>query len=185
MKAKDVRRGQVIVFNNAPCKVLDSFHNTPGKGQAVVQMKMRNLLTGLQTESRFNSTADVEEADVFTFKATYLYEDSFGFHFMNSDNYDQVALSRDLVGEQVPYLQPELQVTITLYNDSPIGIQLPSTVILTVAETEPELKGATAANSPKPAKTDTGLTLTVPPFIKIGEKIVVNTEEGTYMGRAD
>ena len=185
MKAKDMRRGNVILFNNAPYKVLDCFHNTPGKGQAVVQTKLRNLLTGLQTETRFRSVEDVEEADIFVFKAQYLYEDAEGYHFMNVDTYDQVALSREVIEEQIPYLQPEMQVHITLYNEQPIGIQLPTTVILTVVETEPELRGATAANSPKPAKTDTGLTLSVPPFIKEGERIIVNTEEGTYAGRPD
>ncbi|NMC62889.1 MAG: elongation factor P [SAR324 cluster bacterium] len=183
MKAKDIRKGNVILFQNAPYKVLDFFHNTPGKGKAVVQAKLRNLLTGNQTETRFGSTDDVEEADIFVFKAQYLYNDAEGFHFMNVDNYEQISLSKELIEEQIPYLQPEMQVQVTLYNESPIGITLPSTVILTVVETEPELKGATAANSPKPAKTDTGLVLSVPPFIKIGEKIVVNTEEGTYVGR--
>ncbi len=185
MKAKDIRRGNVILFNNAPYKVMNFFHNTPGKGQAIVQAKLRNLLTGNQTETRFNSTEDVPEADIFVFKAQYLYDDAEGFHFMNTDNYDQLAIQRDLIEDQIPFLQPEMQVTVTLYNDSPIGVTLPATVVLTVVETEPELRGATAANSPKPARTDTGLSLSVPPFIKVGDKIIVNTEEGTYAGRPD
>ena len=185
MKAKDMRKGSVIIFNNAPYKLLSAFHNTPGKGQAIVQAKMRNMLTGLQTETRFNSTEEVQEADIFTFKATYLYDDNEGYHFMNVDTYEQACLSRELLDEQVYYLQPEMEVVITTYNEDPIGVQLPMTVVLTIVETEPELRGATAANSPKPAKTDTGLTLTVPPFIKQGERIVVNTEEGTYVGRVD
>lgn len=184
MKAKDVRRGTVIVYNNAPYKVLEFFHNTPGKGNAVVQTKLRNLMNGLQTEVRFNSTAEVEEADIFMFRAQYLYEDGEGFHFMNTENFDQVAIPKDRIQEQIPYLQAEMQVDVTLYNDEPIGIALPPTVVLTVTDTAPELKGATATNSPKPAKTDTGLSLSVPPFIKIGDKIVVNTDEGTYMSRA-
>lgn len=185
MKAKDIRRGTVVVYNNAPYKVMSFVHNTPGKGQAIVQAKLRSMLTGLQTETRFNSTADLEEAEVYTYKAQYLYDDSEGYHFMNVESYDQICLSKELLQDQVYYLQPEMQVVITTYKDEPIGLQLPSTVILTIADTEPELRGATAANSPKPAKTDTGLSLTVPPFIKIGERIVVNTEEGTYVGRPD
>lgn len=184
MKAKDVRRGTVLVYNNAPYRVMEFFHNTPGKGQAVVQTKLRNLLTGLQTEARFGSTEDLKEADVFTFNATYLYDDPEGYHFMNKENYDQITVSKERIGDQAYFLMPEMEVMVTLYNEEPIGIALPSRVTMTIVDTPPELKGATATNSPKPAKTDTGLSLNVPPFIKIGDKVVVNTEEGTYMERA-
>ncbi|RMG43089.1 MAG: elongation factor P [Candidatus Dadabacteria bacterium] len=185
MKANDLRKGTVIVYNGAPYRVMEFHHNSPGKGQAVVQTKLRNLLNGTQTEVRFNSTESVEEADVFSFKATYLYSDGDGYHFMNSDNYEQFVISSDILGDDIYYLQDNSEVEVTTYNNSVIGVKLPSTVILTVAETEPELKGATASNSPKPARTDTGLSLTVPPFIKEGEKIVVNTQDGSYVSRAD
>jgi elongation factor P len=164
---------------------MEFFHNTPGKGQAVVQTKLRNLLSGSQTEARFNSTEEVAEADVYVYKATYLYSDADGYHFMNSDNYEQIAIQEDILGTDVMYLQDQMPVDIMNYNDAPIGVTLPSTVVLTITETEPELKGATASNSPKPATTDTGLNLTVPPFIKEGEKVIVNTSDGTYMSRAD
>lgn len=185
MKANQIRKGNVILYKDAPYKVMEFFHNTPGKGQAVVQTKLRNLLTGSQTEVRFNSTESVQEADVFSYKATYLYSDGDGYHFMNSENYEQVALTEELLGDALYYLQEQMQVDITTYNQDPIGVQLPATVVLTVEETEPELKGATASNSPKPAKTDTGLSLSVPPFIKQGERIVVNTSDGSYISRSD
>ncbi len=185
MKATALRKGTVILYNDQPYKVLEFVHNTPGKGQAVVQTKLRNLINGSQTDVRFNSNEEVSEADVFSFKATYLYADGDGYHFMNSDNYDQLTLQEDLLGDAVYYLQDQMQVGITTYNEEPIGIELPASVVLTIEETEPELKGATASNSPKPAITDTGLKLSVPPFIKQGEKIVVNTAEGKYVSRAD
>jgi elongation factor P len=164
---------------------MDFKHNTPGKGQAVVQTKLRNLLNGSQTDVRFNSSEDVKEADVFTYKATFLYSDNDGFHFMHNENYEQAALTEELLGDAKYYLQEQMHVTITTYNGDPIGIELPSTVVLTIVETEPELKGATASNSPKPAITDTGLSLNVPPFVKQGEKIVVNTDKGEYVSRSD
>lgn len=184
MKAKDVRKGKVILHNNSPYKVMDFMHVTPGKGNAVVQTKMRNLITGLQTEVRFGSTEDIPEADVYSFTATYLYDDTEGYHFMHKENYEQVMLTRDQIADQAYYLQPEMEVMVTLFNEEPIGIQLPPTVTLTITDCPPDLKGATATNSPKPATTDTGLQLNVPSFIKIGEKVIVNTEEGSYVSRA-
>jgi elongation factor P len=142
-------------------------------------------LSGSQTETRFSATEDVEEADVHTSKATFLYQDIEGFHFMNADNYEQYFITKEVLGEGVYYLQEQMEVTVMTFNGTPITVQYPPTVILTIADTEPELKGATASNSPKPAKTDTGLSLTVPPFVKIGERVVVRTDDGAYMKRAD
>ena len=185
MRANNLRKGTVIIYNGQPHKVIDFQHVTPGKGNAVMQTKLRNLMSGKQTENRFMATEDVEIADVFTFKASYMYSDNTGYHFMNGDNYEQLTLDEELLGESKFYIQEGMEVEVTSFNEQPIGITLPQTVVLTITETEPELKGATASNSPKPAITDTGLQLNVPPFIKIGEKIIVNTEEGTYVSRAD
>lgn len=185
MKANSLRKGTVIVYNNSPYRVMDFTHVTPGKGQAVVQTKLRNLLTGSQTEVRFGSTESVDEADIYSYSATYLYSDGDGFHFMNADSYEQLVLTEELLGDAVYYLQEQMSVDVTTYNSEPIGVKLPQTVVLTVVETEPELKGATASNSPKPAITETGLSLNVPPFVKQGEKIVVNTESGEYISRSD
>lgn len=173
------------MFNGAPHRVMDFHHHTPGNLRAMVQLKLRNLLSGTQTETKVASTEDLEEADVITSRATFLYSDSDGYHFMNSESYEQFTLSVEAIGEGVYYLQDQMDVDLTLFNGDPIGLNLPQTVVLTIADTEPEMKGATASNSPKPAKTDTGLALTVPPFVKIGDRIVVNTENGTYLKRAE
>lgn len=173
------------MFNGAPHRVMDFQHHTPGNLRAMVQMKLRNLLSGNQTETRFSSTEEVTEADVVTVKATYLYKDGDGYHFMNAETYEQFSMGEDVIGDGAYYLQDQMECDVTLYNDNPIGVNLPQSVVLTIVDTEPEMKGATASNSPKPAKTDTGLSLTVPAFVKIGDRIVVNTEEGTYLKRAE
>lgn len=185
MRANSLRRGNVILYNGAPHKVIEFSHVTPGKGNAVMKTKLRNLVTGVQTENRFNATESVEMADVFTGKATYLYRDGDGYVFMNADNYEQFSMKKEILGDAVLYLQDEMEVTVTIFEEAAIGIELPQTVILTVVETAPELKGATASNSPKPATMDTGLTTSVPPFVKQGEKIIVNTTDGTYVSRAE
>jgi elongation factor P len=185
MKANDIRRGVVIMYNKVPHRVMEFHHHTPGNLRAMVQTKLRNLLSGNQTEVRFSSTEEVQDADVTTAPATYLYSDSAGYHFMNSETYEEVAMGADMLGDGVYYLQDQMNVELTFYNGDVIGINLPQTVVLTIAETQPEFKGATASNSPKPAKTTTGLQLTVPTFIKNGDKIVVNTEEAKYLSRAE
>jgi elongation factor P len=185
MKANDIRRGVVVMHNNVPHRVIDFYHHTPGNLRAMVQTKLRNLLTGNQTEVRYSSTESIEEADVMTSAATYLYSDTDGYHFMNSDSYEEVTISEQILGDGKYFLQDQMAVEITTYNGEPIGINLPQTVVLTVVETEPELRGATASNSPKPAKTETGLTVSVPPFIKVGDKILVNTAESKYLSRAE
>ncbi|MCB0331328.1 MAG: elongation factor P [Bdellovibrionales bacterium] len=185
MKANDVRKGTVLLHNGAPHRVMDFTHVTPGKGQAVVQTKLRNLMTGSQTEVRYGSTEAVSVAEVYAFKATYLYADGDLYHFMNNQDYEQITLTGELLGNDVHFLQEQMEVEITTFEELPLGIKLPQTVILTVVETEPEMKGATASNSPKPATTDTGHTLSVPAFVKQGDRLIVNTETGEYLSRAD
>ncbi len=183
MKASDIRRGVVLMYNKVPHRVMDFNHHTPGNLRAMVQTKLRNLLSGNQTEVRFSSTEDLEEADVHTGAATYLYADGNGFHFMNAETYEEITLNTELLGESRFYLQEQMSVEITSFEGNPIGISLPTSVVLEIEDTSPELRGATASNSPKPAKTTTGLQLNVPPFVKIGDKITVNTADGSYVGR--
>lgn len=185
MKASDIRRGVVVLHNNVPHRVMDFHHHTPGNLRAMVQTKLRNLMSGNQTEVRYSSTEEIPEADVVTTAATYLYSDLEGYHFMNSTSYEEVNVSKDVLGDGVYYLQEQMAVEITLYNGEPIGMSLPSTVVLTIADTEPEIRGATQSGSNKPAKTDTGLQIGVPTFVKIGDRIVVNTAEGKYLSRAE
>lgn len=185
MKAKDIRKGKVIMYKDAPHSVMDFQHRTPGNLRAFVQAKLRNLMTGVQTETRFSSTEELIEADVYQFNATYLYSDAEGHHFMNAESFETVGLSDELIGDSKFYLQEGMVVSINTFNEAPISVTLPKTVILEIAETQPELRGATASNSPKPATTSTGLVITVPPFLKVGEKVIVDTEQGIYLSRAD
>lgn len=185
MKASSIRKGVVLMYNNAPYRVIDFHHHTPGNLRAMVQTKLRNILNGTQTEVRFSSTEDVPEADVMLLEATFMYQDMEGYNFMYTESYEQFSMTTEQLGDAAYYLKEQMSVQVTTYEGNPIGIKLPPTVVLTIAETQPELRGATASNSPKPAKTDTGLALTVPPFIAVGEKIVVRTEDGAYVSRAD
>jgi elongation factor P len=186
MKASAIRRGSVVMHNKVPHRVIDFHHHTPGNLRAMVQTKLRNLLSGTQTEHRFSSTEEVEEADVMTLSATYLYADGDEYHFMYTDSYEQFSITREAVGESIYFLQEQMGVQVTTFESQPIGIELPTSVILTVADTAPELKGATASNSPKPAKTDTGLSVTVPAFVVIGDRIEVSTNDGgKYLRRVD
>lgn len=184
MKAKDVRRGTVLKFKNGLYSVMDFHHHTPGNLRAMVQMKLRNLINGTQTEHRFSSTEEIETADVFNQPATFLYSDQNGYHFMNSETYEEVTITEELIGTSKYYLQESMQVQLSMYEENPIGIQLPQTVTLEIVDTEPGMKNATATNSPKPAKTDTGLQLTVPQFVNVGDKVIINTETGEYQSRA-
>ena len=185
MKAKDIRNGSVIMFKGAPHSVMTFTHRTPGNLRAFVQARLRNLATGVQLETKFSAQEEIETANVFTEPATFLYEDAVGFHFMNSSSYEEVVLSPELVGDNKFYLTDGMAVEVSLFEEQPIAVSLPKTTVLTVVETEPEMRGATASNSPKPAKMNTGLTVSVPAFIKQGERIVVNTENGSYLSRAD
>lgn len=185
MRAKDLKRGHMILYKDLPHKVLEVEHRTPGNLRAFVQVTVRNIITGIQSNSKFSSTEDIQEADVFSFRATYLYENGGAYYFMNGESYEEVHVSADTLGDGKFYLVDSMPVDVLTYNGDPVGISLPKTVVLTIAETEPELRGATASNSPKPATTDTGLQLTVPAFIKQGDRINVDTDEGKYLSRAE
>jgi len=184
MKAKDIRRGTVIKFKNSLFSVMDFHHHTPGNLRAMVQVKLRNLMNGNQMEHRFSSTEDIETADVFNQPATFLYSDQNGSHFMNSETYEEVTISDDMLGTGKFYLQEGMQVQLSMYEENPIGIQLPMTVTLAITDTEPGIKGATATNSPEPARTETGLQLNVPQFINVGDEVIVKTDTGEYLSRA-
>lgn len=185
MKAKDVRKGAIILYRDAPHQVLEFYHRTPGNLRAFVQMKLRSLLSGLQAEARFSSVEDLALADIYAFEATYLYADTLGAHFMNTNNYEELVIPEDIIGEKRFYLLDGMNLQVITYKEQPISVSLPKSVSLTVKDTTPDLKGATASNSPKPATTNTGLVVSVPPFIKVGDKIVVDTEDGSYLSRAD
>ena len=170
----------VIKFNNDLFSIFSMTHRTPGNLRGFVQVRMRNLRSGSMTEHRFSSEDRVEKALLEEHEMEYLYDDGEYFYFMNTESFEQMHLMKDLLGDATQYLIPQLKVTVEFYEGKPIGVELPATVDMTVVETEPALKGATVSNVTKPAKLETGLVVQVPPFITEGEKIRVNTAEGTY-----
>jgi len=159
-------------------------HRTPGNLRGFVQAKMRNLRSGTMIEHRFSSEDRVERAVLEEVEMEYLYDDGENYYFMNTENYEQTHLSKELLGDATSYLIPQLRVKVEFYEGKPMSVELPATVDLTVVETEPGMKGASVSNVTKPAKLETGLVVQVPPFIKENEKIRVNTAEGAYLERA-
>jgi elongation factor P len=182
--ATQMRPGMVIKFNNDLFSIFSVNHRTPGNLRGFVQAKMRNLRSGTMIEHRFSSEDKVEKAILEEHEMEYLYDDGEYFYFMNTENYEQMHLTKELLGDATEYLIPQLKVTVEFYEGKPMSVELPPTVDMTVVETEPGLKGSTVSNVTKPAKMETGLMVQVPPFINAGEKIRVNTSEGTYQERA-
>lgn len=184
ISATQIRPGMVIKFNNDLFSIFSMVHRTPGNLRAFVQVRMRNLRSGSMLDHRFSSSDKVERAQLEQHEFEYLYDDGESYHFMNVETFEQMHLTRDILGDAVEYLIPQLKIEIEFYEGKPMGVELPPTVDLTVMETEPGLKGATVSNVTKPAKMETGLVVLVPPFINEGEKIRVSTSEGTYLERA-
>lgn len=183
LSANDIRKGMVIVFEGAPCKVMEFRHHTPGNLRAMVQARLRNLRTGSSFEHRFRSNDTIEKANLEQHDMEYLYSDGTHHHFMNTENYEQVALSEDELGDAAQWLMPGLKIEVEFYEGSPMGVKLPDSMELIVEYTEPGLKGATVTNTNKPAKLENGVTIQIPPFIESGEKIRVNPTEAKYIER--
>jgi len=184
IQATQMRPGMVVKFNNELHSVFSVNHRTPGNLRGFVQAKLRNLRSGSMFEHRFSSEDRVEKAMLEEHEMEYLYDDGEYYYFMNTESFEQMHLMKDLLGDATDYLIPQLKVAVEFYEGKPISVELPATVDMTVVETEPGLKGATVSNVTKPAKMETGLMVQVPPFISEGEKIRVNTAEGTYVERA-
>ena len=183
MTAKDIRRGMVILYSNVPHRVLDCQHRTPGNLRAFVQAKLRNIVTGLSTEARFSSTEAVERVTLEQHEMEFLYESDGLYNFMNTENFEQVALDGDVLGDAVNYLIPNSRIVIEFHDVTPMGVELPKTIDLKVTDTPPGLKTATVTNALKPATTETGLVVQVPNFINTGDVIRVDTETGAYLQR--
>ena len=182
--ATQMRPGMIIKHNNDLHLVFTVEHRTPGNLRAFIQAKLRNVRTGAMFEHRFRSSDPIDKVTVDEIPMEFLYQDGDDFYFMNTETYEQTHLTRDILGDAVDYLTPNLQIKVEFYDGKAVGIELPQTVELTVVETEPGLKSATASSVTKPAKTETGLVVQVPPFINEGEKIRVDTAEGAYLSRA-
>jgi elongation factor P len=182
--ATQMRPGMIIKHNNDLHLVFSVEHRTPGNLRAFIQAKLRNVRTGAMFVERFRSPDPIERVIVDEIPMDFLYNDGDDYYFMNTEDYEQTHLKRDTLGDAVEYLTPNLQIKVSFHDGTPVGIELPQTVELTVIETEPGLKSATASSVTKPAKTETGLVVYVPPFINEGEKIRVDTAEGAYLSRA-
>lgn len=183
--ASSLRKGNIVELVDGKLYVVlnaESFH--PGKGTPTTQVDMRRISDGVKTAQRYKTTDQVERAHVEETDFTFLYQDGDGFHFMNSENYDQVTLQADMVGDQAAYLQPEMKVKLAVHEGVPVSIELPQKAVLEVVETEPAMKGQTAASSYKPALLSNGVRTMVPPFVATGTKIVVMTADGSYVERA-
>jgi len=182
--ATQIRKGMVIVFEGEPCRVVEFRHHTPGNLRAMIQTKLRSLRSGSSFEHRFRSVDTIERAALEQHEMEYLYSDGSHHHFMNTENYEQVALSDAELGDSAQWLSPGLKLQAEFYEGSPIGIDMPPSIELTVTQTEPSLKGATVSNVNKPATLENGVTIQVPPFVNEGDRIRVDPNEGRYIERA-
>jgi elongation factor P len=183
ISATQLRSGTLLIYNGELHRAHEVIHKTPGNLRGFVQVKMRNLRNGAMIEHRFGSTDRVEKASLDEREMEYLYSDSAGHHFMDSESYDQVTLSDEVIGEQMVYLLPNTRIHVDFFEANPVGIELPNTVTLKVVETQPGMKGATASASYKPATLETGLQVMVPQFIEAGTLIKVDTRDNTYLER--
>jgi elongation factor P len=182
--ASSLRKGNIVEVDGKLGVIVSIENIHPGKGTPVTQMDVRRIADGVKVGLRYKTTDQVERAFVEDRKHQYMYQDADGFHFMNMETYDQLALPPDIVGDQAAYLQPEMEVTISLHEGVPVAIELPPRATLEVTETEPTIKSQTAASSYKPALLSNGVRTMVPPFVTAGTRIVVNTSDGSYIERA-
>jgi elongation factor P len=183
IQATRLKRGMLIKMGTDLLRVLDLQHFTPGNKRGFVQAKLRNIRTSALGDHKFRSEDDVERAMLDERQMQYLYKDGDSFHFMDTSNYEQLHIPSEALGDSVNYIVPDAVITVEFYGDEPVGIELPQTVDLTVEDTVPGIKGATASAQVKPARLETGLVVQVPPFVNSGDKVRINTETGEYLSR--
>jgi elongation factor P len=184
MPATQIRRGMVIVFEGEPCRVVDFRHHTPGNLRAMVQTKMKNLRTGSNFEHRFRAADTIEKASLETHDLEFLYQGGSEYHFMNTENYDQLEMDEEMLGDAAQWMQPGMKIVAEYYQGKPIGIELPNSVELEIVETAPVMKSATKTSSFKQAKLENGVSVNIPEFIPSGIRIRVNPNTGEYIDRA-
>ncbi len=182
--ANDLRKGMCIRYNSNPAIVLEVMHRTPGNLRAFVQVIIRYIGTGKSADVRFSSTEKVDLVDVNRQELEFSYSDPQGFHFMDPETYETITLNADLLADSKDYLVENMKVNVLSLEGRPAQVELPATVELTITESADGVKGDSANNVQKPAKLETGKMITVPLFIKEGEKVRIDTRTGTYMGRA-
>jgi elongation factor P len=182
--ASQLRKGNIVEVDGKLYVILTAENIHPGKGTPVTQIDMRRISDGVKVAQRYKTTEQVDRAYVEDREHQYLYQDGDGFHFMQTETYDQVTLPADIIGDQAAYLQPEMKVTLSVHEGVAVAIQLPQKAVLEVVDTEPSVKGQTASSSYKPAMLSNGIRTMVPPFVGTGTKIVVMTADGSYVERA-
>jgi elongation factor P len=182
--ASSLRRGNVVEMDGKLHTVITAENIHPGKGTPVTQLDMRRMGDGNKVSVRFRTTESVEKAELDTRDYQYLYQDGDGFHFMNQENFDQIQVQADVIGNAAPYLQENMIVQLAVFGENAVSIEIPQKVILEIVETEPTTKGQTASSSYKPAILSNGVRTTVPPHIASGTRIWVMTEDGSYIERA-
>ena len=182
--ASSLRKGNVVEQDGNLHVILTAENVHPGKGNSVTNVNMRRISDGVKVVGRWRTTEQVEKADVDERAYQFLYEDGEGVHFMNPENYEQLAVPEDVIGDQKAYLTDGMEVFLQTFNGAAIAVTLPQRVTLEVVETEPVVKGQTASSSFKPAVLSNGVKTMVPPHIGIGSRIVVMTEDGSYVERA-
>ena len=185
VKATQLRPGMVIQHEGQLYTIFSTDHRTPGNKRGSMQTKLKNLKTGIMIDYRFRAEEFVDRAILEEIEFEYLYAEGDDFHFMNTENYEQMQMSRELLGETVFYLIPNTIVKVEFFEEKPIGIDLPDTMELRVVQTEPTLQKATASAVMKPATLETGLVVNVPPFVNEGDRIKVDTSEARYVQRVE
>lgn len=180
----EIKNGKKIVLNNEPYEVIDYLHSKIGRGGAVLRTKLRNLTTGAVLEQTFQGADKLEEALVSKAKAQFLYKTGDTYEFMDNETYEQFALVGSVIGDSQGYVVEGTEVTLLMWNGQPLTIELPAKVTLLVTDAPPGLKGDTASGGDKVVTVETGLQITTPLFVKAGDKIIINTERGSYVSRA-
>jgi elongation factor P len=184
IQATRMKKGMLIKMGEDLFRVLELQHVTPGNLRGFVRVKFRNIRTGTLSDQKLRSEDSVERAVLDERAMQYLYRDGESFHFMDTDTYEQLHIAEEVLGDAVDYLVPDAVINVEFYGAEPVGIELPVTVDLTVEDTAPGIKGATASAQVKPARLETGLVVQVPPFVNTGDKVRVSTETGEYLSRA-
>jgi elongation factor P len=185
ISVNEFKNGLTIKYNNDLWRIVEFQHVKPGKGSAFVRSKLKSLNTGAVQEYTFRSTAKVETAEIETKSMQYLYNDGSNYVFMDTTTYDQLAIADTQIEEEAKFLKENMDVSVIMHEGKTLGIQLPNTVELTVAKTEPNIKGDTSSGGGKPATMETGLVVNVPFFINEGDALIINTVDGTYVSRAN
>jgi len=181
--ATQVKVGMVILHNGNPCRVTNVIHVTPGNWRGMVQTKMVNLVTGSQAEHRFRSEDKVDRADLEHHPLQYLYRSGEDFTFMNTESYEMINLTAAEIGDAVSFMVESMTVEMSYYEGRPVAVDLPMFVELEIIETDPVMKGATVSSSPKPAKLNTGLTVKVPQHMSVGDRVKIDTRDGSFVER--